>query len=111
MRTKTIRVLMFFLRNAFIAHTLWHNPPMPPIRLHYGVIVLTGLLTSNAGLLYAQDTPSRIAAAMNSGATLEETLRRLTDEVGGRRTGSPAMRRAVSWASEAFRKAGVDSVK
>ncbi|HSY33853.1 MAG TPA: M20/M25/M40 family metallo-hydrolase [Verrucomicrobiae bacterium] len=39
---------------------------------------------------------------------MQENLRRLTDEIGGRVTGSPAMDRAVQWASSAFRAAGVD---
>ena len=41
---------------------------------------------------------------------LEENLRTLTDSIGGRVTGSPSAARAVSWAVEALRKAGVDSV-
>jgi carboxypeptidase Q len=39
---------------------------------------------------------------------MQENLRRLTDEIGGRVTGSPAMERAVQWATSAFRAAGVD---
>jgi carboxypeptidase Q len=39
---------------------------------------------------------------------LEENLRRLTDEVGGRVTGSPEMAKAVAWAVATFRAAGVD---
>jgi carboxypeptidase Q len=39
---------------------------------------------------------------------LEENLRRLTDEVGGRVTGSPEMAKAVEWAIAAFRAAGVE---
>jgi carboxypeptidase Q len=39
---------------------------------------------------------------------MEENLRRLTDEVGGRVTGSPEMAKAVEWAVAAFRAAGVD---
>jgi hypothetical protein len=41
---------------------------------------------------------------------LEENLRYLTDAIGGRITGSPAADRAVGWAVEAFRHAGVDEV-
>jgi hypothetical protein len=41
---------------------------------------------------------------------LEENLRYLTDSIGGRVTGSPAADRAVGWAVEAFRHAGVDEV-
>jgi hypothetical protein len=39
---------------------------------------------------------------------LQDNLRRLTDEIGGRVTGSPAMKRAVEWGVAAFRAAGVD---
>ncbi|MGB9465014.1 MAG: M20/M25/M40 family metallo-hydrolase [Candidatus Acidiferrum sp.] len=39
---------------------------------------------------------------------MEENLRRLTDEVGGRVTGSPAMAKAVEWAVTAFRAEGVE---
>ena len=39
---------------------------------------------------------------------MEENLRRLTDEIGGRVTGSPEMAKAVEWAVAAFRAAGVD---
>lgn len=39
---------------------------------------------------------------------MEENLRRLTDEIGGRVTGSPEMAKAVVWAVSAFRAAGIE---
>jgi carboxypeptidase Q len=39
---------------------------------------------------------------------MEDNLRRLTDEIGGRVTGSPEMAKAVDWAVAAFRAAGVE---
>jgi len=39
---------------------------------------------------------------------LEGNLRRLTDEIGGRVTGTPEMAKAVEWGVAAFRAAGVD---
>jgi carboxypeptidase Q len=39
---------------------------------------------------------------------MEENLRRLTDEIGGRVTGSPEMAKAVDWAVAAFRAEGVE---
>jgi carboxypeptidase Q len=39
---------------------------------------------------------------------MEENLRRLTDEIGGRVTGSPEMAKAVEWAAAAFRAANID---
>jgi len=61
----------------------------------------------------AQQTSPEVAAIVASAlgpSPLEENLRKLTDEVGGRMSGTPAMRRAVAWAREAFRAAGVDRV-
>jgi hypothetical protein len=42
---------------------------------------------------------------------MERDLRTLTDEIGGRPTGSPANQRAFDWALERFREAGVDAKK
>ncbi|MGB8456101.1 MAG: M28 family peptidase, partial [Candidatus Acidiferrum sp.] len=39
---------------------------------------------------------------------MEENLRRLTDEIGGRVSGSPQMAKAVEWAVAAFRAEGVE---
>ncbi|HMD39408.1 MAG TPA: M20/M25/M40 family metallo-hydrolase [Candidatus Acidoferrum sp.] len=39
---------------------------------------------------------------------MEENLRRLTDEIGGRVTGTPEMARAIEWAVAAFRAAGIE---
>jgi carboxypeptidase Q len=39
---------------------------------------------------------------------VEENLRRLTDEVGGRVSGSPEMAKAVEWAVAAFRAEGIE---
>src|SRR5262245_28980922 len=41
---------------------------------------------------------------------LEHNLRHLTDEIGGRVPGTPAMDRAVAWGVAAFKEAGADSV-
>jgi len=41
---------------------------------------------------------------------LEQNLRQLTDEIGGRVPGTPAMQRAADWGVAAFKEAGADSV-
>lgn len=41
---------------------------------------------------------------------LESNLRHLTDEIGGRVPGTPAMDRAIAWGVAAFQEAGADSV-
>lgn len=52
----------------------------------------------------------RLIGAVMGPSPIEEDLRILTDEVGGRMTGSEANRLGVRWAVDAFRRAGVDTV-
>jgi carboxypeptidase Q len=54
------------------------------------------------------EAASKILPQVMGPSPLEENLRRLTDEVGGRVTGSPQMTKAVDWAEAAFRVEGVD---
>jgi hypothetical protein len=54
------------------------------------------------------EAASKILPQVMGPSPLEENLRRLTDEVGGRVTGSPEMAKAVDWAVAAFRAEGVD---
>lgn len=53
--------------------------------------------------------PAMVQRAI-SPSPVELNLRYLTDTIGGRVTGSPAAGRAVGWAVEALRRAGVDEV-
>src|SRR6266849_9437698 len=55
-----------------------------------------------------EEAAAKILPAVMGPSPLESNLRRLTDEVGGRVTGSPQMKKAVEWAVGAFRAAGVD---
>src|SRR5262249_38385952 len=41
---------------------------------------------------------------------LQENVRRLTEEIGGRVPGTPAMEKAIAWAEDALRAAGAESV-
>ena len=51
---------------------------------------------------------AKITPIVMGDSPLEENLRRLTDDIGGRVTGSPEMAKAVDWALATFRAAGVD---
>jgi hypothetical protein len=51
---------------------------------------------------------AKILPIVMGSSPMEENLRRLTDEIGGRVTGTPEMARAVAWGVAAFRAAGVD---
>jgi hypothetical protein len=54
------------------------------------------------------EAAAKILPQVMGPSPIEENLRRLTDEVGGRVTGSPEMAKAVDWAVAAFRAEGVD---
>ncbi|MGB7846700.1 MAG: M20/M25/M40 family metallo-hydrolase [Candidatus Acidiferrum sp.] len=51
---------------------------------------------------------AKITPIVMGDSPLEENLRRLTDDIGGRVTGSAEMAKAVDWAVTAFHAAGVD---
>jgi hypothetical protein len=63
---------------------------------------------SATGESLCDQTAPKIIANAQGESPLAENLRRLTDEVGGRASGSPAAARAVAWGVAAFRDAGVD---
>lgn len=56
---------------------------------------------------YASDVSAIIGQSL-APSPLAEDLRRLTDEIGGRVSGTPAMARAVDWGVSALRAAGID---
>ena len=55
------------------------------------------------------DDSARLAVALLGDTPLVRDLRSLTDEIGGRPTGSEANRRAVEWGLARFREAGVEA--
>jgi carboxypeptidase Q len=66
-------------------------------------------LFSLASFAADNNSDKLIQEAMKPSA-LETNLRRLTDEIGGRVPGTPAMQRAVDWGVAAFKEAGADGV-
>ena len=52
----------------------------------------------------------KLLSEISRSPSIEENLRVICDELGGRMPGSPAMDRAVEWTVEAFRQAGIDHV-
>jgi len=59
---------------------------------------------------FAQQPGDKVIAEALKPSPLETNLRRLTDEIGGRVPGTPAMQRAVAWGVDGFKAAGADSV-
>ena len=73
-------------------------------------LVLPGIALF-AFVAFAADTGTdRLIQEALKPSPLEANLRRLTDEIGGRVPGTPAMRRAADWAVAAFKEAGADNV-
>lgn len=58
----------------------------------------------------AQIPAGKLIAEGQQSPTLEKNLRALTDEIGGRIPGTPAMDRAVQWGVDAFKAAGGENV-
>ncbi len=54
------------------------------------------------------EAAAKILPQVMGDSPMAENLRRLSDEVGGRVTGSPQMAKAVEWGVAAFRAAGVE---
>jgi hypothetical protein len=57
-----------------------------------------------------KETATKLEASVYTGPSME-TLRELTDGVGGRLSGSPAHNRAAEWAAAKFRSFGIQNVK
>ncbi len=58
----------------------------------------------------AQEPADRLIAEALKPSSIEANLQRITDEIGGRVPGTPAMQKAVDWGIAAFKAAGADSV-
>jgi carboxypeptidase Q len=72
---------------------------------------LSALLFFCSSALPAQDAVPRLAGALLGDTPILEDLRSLTDEIGGRPAGSPENRRAIDWALQRFRAAGIPATK
>jgi len=72
--------------------------------------LLSFTLLSLAMFAADRDASERLIQEALKPSPLESNLRRLTDEIGGRVPGTPAMQRAVDWGMAAFTDAGADSV-
>ena len=62
------------------------------------------------GAVSAQDRTDHLVAEALKSSPLASNLEQLTDQIGGRVPGTPAMEKAVEWGVEAFHAAGADSV-
>ena len=61
-------------------------------------------------IAFAQNKDRVMQEALSPSSPLQENLRVLTDEIGGRVPGTPQYARAVQWGIDRFKQAGADSV-
>jgi len=71
---------------------------------------LPWLVLLAAAIATAQTPSEKLLKEAQLAPTLEKNLRVLTDEIGGRIPGTPAMDRAVRWGVDAFKAAGGENV-
>jgi carboxypeptidase Q len=83
-------------------------PPANPDPLHPAQAIQGAAGCSATEASSCAQAAAKITPIVMGDSPLEENLRRLTDDIGGRVTGSPEMAKAVDWAVAAFRAAGVD---
>src|ERR1700760_2420812 len=75
-------------------------------------ILLVALCALPASAAPAPPAPVETLIAKLLGPTpILDDLRELTDSIGGRPTGSPAMDKAIDWAMTRLKAAGVDAVR
>jgi carboxypeptidase Q len=104
MRRRTALFIICIYTVTIASHTHAQIPENDP--LHRIQTPSTAACTTDASSSCAEVT-AKILPLILGPSPMQENLRRLTDEIGGRVTGSPAMDRAVQWATSAFRAAGV----
>ncbi len=107
MRVRRPYFLAFFL-GFFISPLPAQLPPVKidpphPTQMIQGL----GACSVNEPSSCAQ-AAAKITPIVMGDSPLEANLRHLTDDIGGRVTGSPEMAKAVDWAIAAFRAGGVD---
>jgi carboxypeptidase Q len=83
-------------------------PPSTPDTLRPGQKSSSPAACSTDASSSCAQAAAKVTPIIMGESPLEENLRRLTDEIGGRVTGSPQMAQAVDWALGAFRAANVD---
>lgn len=103
------RVFLMSLIVCFAASLAWGQFPTAnsnPLQPGQGAQGAAGCSTTDVSS--CAQAAAKITPLVMGESPLEQNLRRLTDEIGGRVSGSPEMAKAMDWAVGAFRTAGVD---
>ncbi len=83
-----------------------------PMHMHRMLSLTLAILlaASAAPSALAQSNDAVMQQALSPASPLQENLRKLTDEIGGRIPGTPAFEQAAQWGVDGFKAAGADSV-
>ncbi len=104
MRLRCASLLFLFLPNLVAGQLSSSKPdPLQKLQIPQGVGACSATEVSSCS-----EAAAKILPQVMGDSPLADNLRRLTDEVGGRVTGSPQMAKAVEWGVGAFRAAGID---
>jgi carboxypeptidase Q len=76
-----------------------------------GVCFILGAICLSSTARSQTDDANRLIQTALQPSALESNLRQLTDEIGGRVPGTPAMQRAIEWGVQALEAAGADTVR
>ena len=98
-------LLCFF---TSVSYSCAQIPAVKPDTLHPGQASQGAAGCSATEASSCAQAAAKIMPIVMGESPLEENLRRLTDGIGGRVTGSPEMAKAVEWGVAGFRAAGVD---
>jgi carboxypeptidase Q len=111
---KPMRRNAFLLTSLLLCHTafpLLAAAQLPPVKKDPLNSVQTmqgaGACSETEASSCAQ-AAAKILPLVLGPSPMEDNLRRLTDEIGGRVSGTPEMAKAVEWGKGGFRAAGVD---
>jgi hypothetical protein len=80
------------------------------MRPYISRIIVSSLVLLSTLSFAADNAGNRVIAEALKPSSLENNLRHLTDEIGGRVPGTPGMEAGVAWGVSAFKAAGADSV-
>ena len=109
MRLVSQGLILFLIMFGFSAHTLVAQLPpvnVDPLRAPQGdrgTAACSAMQTSSCA-----EAAAKLLPLILGDSPMIENLRRLTDEIGGRVSGTAEMAKAVQWGMAGFRAAGVD---
>jgi carboxypeptidase Q len=108
-----IKLIVRFALTALIwlgGSTIAAPAQLPPIKTDplNSAKPIQGAACSETEASSCAQAAAKILPLVMGPSPMEDNLRRLTDEIGGRVAGSPEMARAIEWGVGAFRAAGVD---